>query len=185
MSYTRAVGASLFVLLAPALAGAQDKGQAGVTMGHPGSIGVLWHVTERVALRPDFQFSYISSEAESPGVGLTSSSHGWNIVPGISALFYLKRFDDLRTYVSPRVTFARSTSSFDSAFSGNTATSTNKTYAGTLSFGAQYSLGQRFAVYAEAGFGASRTTGSSGQSSARTSGHQWTTRTGIGAVLYF
>jgi hypothetical protein len=180
-----ALAAGLFLVLLPAAAGAQDKGRAGVTMGYPGTVGVLWHVSENVALRPEFQFSYTSSESSTPDLGLSSSSHGWSIAPGASALFYLKRFDNLRTYLSPRFTFSRSTSSFESGSFGTAATSTNRSYGGSGSFGAQYSPGDRFSVFAEAGLGVTRTTGRSGQSSTRTSGHQWTLRTGVGAVLYF
>ena len=184
-SSTRALAAAWCLILSPAVAGAQDKGQAGVTMGHPGSVGLLWHVSDRVAVRPEFQFSYISSEGSAPELGLTSSSSGWNVAPGVSALFYLRRFDNLRTYVAPRFAFARSTTSSDSALTTGDARSTNKSYVGSASFGAQYSLGPRFGVFAEIGLAATRTTGSSSRSSIRTSGWQWTTRTGIGAVLYF
>jgi hypothetical protein len=181
-SYALTVATGLFVLALPAFAVAQEQGDVGLTIGHPGSVGMLWHVSDRVALRPEFQFSYISSESE--GV-FESSSHSWNVAPGISALFYLKRFDKLRTYFAPRFTFSRATSSFESDLSGQAATSTNRSYSGTASFGTQYSFSERFTLFAEIGLGATRTSGSSALSSARTTGHQWTTRTGVGVAFYF
>lgn len=182
-SFVRAAG--LLIVFSPAVAGAQEQREVGVTMGHPGSVGVLWHVSERAAVRPEFQFSFGTSESTTPGSAGTSSSEGWSVSPGISALIYLQRWDDLRTYVSPRLTFTRSTNSFLPDGSGTTARSTNTTYSGAASFGTQYSLGERFSIFAEAGMGMSRTTGSSELSSTETTGWQWTTRTGIGAVLYF
>jgi hypothetical protein len=180
--YPCSVVTGLFALLLPAFAVAQEQGDVGLTIGHPGSVGVLWHVSDRVAVRPEFQFSYISSESE--GI-FESSSHSWSLTPGISALFYLKRFDKLRTYFVPRFTFSRSTSSFESALSGEDATSTNRSYSGTASFGTQYSFSERFTLFAEIGLGATRTSGSSALSSARTSGYQWTTRSGVGVAFYF
>jgi opacity protein-like surface antigen len=184
-TYPFAAVTGLLVVLMPAFAVAQDQGDVGMTIGHPGSVGVLWHVSDRVAVRPEFQFSYISSESTVGELGLASSSHGWNFAPGVSALFFLQRFNNLRTYFSPRFTFSRSTSSFESDASGSTATSTNKSYSGTASFGTQYSFSDRFSLFAEIGLGATRTTGSSALSSARSSGYQWTTRTGVGAAFYF
>jgi opacity protein-like surface antigen len=181
-SFALAIVTGLFVLLLPAFAVAQEQGDVGLTIGHPGSVGLLWHVSDRVAVRPEFQFSYISTESE--GV-FESSSHGWNFTPGISALFYLQRFDNLRTYFSPRFTFSRSTSSFEADASDDAATSTNRSYSGTASFGTQYSFSERFMLFAEIGLGATRTSGSSALSSARTTGYQWTTRTGVGVAFYF
>ncbi len=31
---------------------AQDDPRVGLTMGYPTSVGVLWHVTDRIAIRP-------------------------------------------------------------------------------------------------------------------------------------
>ena len=38
-------------------AAAQDGGKAGITMGYPASIGILWHAGDRVAIRPEFSIS--------------------------------------------------------------------------------------------------------------------------------
>lgn len=175
------------LLLSPSPAGAapQDPSGAGLTIGHPGSVGVLWHVSERVAIRPEFQFSYLSSETTAGEFGSAVSSSGWTVAPGVSALFYLRRFDNLRTYVCPRFTFSRSTSEFETGSLGSAARSTNRSYSGTASFGTQYSFGQKFSIFAEVGLGMTRTTGESALSTARSTGHQWTTRTGVGAVFYF
>ena len=51
-------------LLCVRTASAQDTRSFGVTMGYPASIGVLWHMNEAVAVRPEFAFDFFSSETE-------------------------------------------------------------------------------------------------------------------------
>ena len=50
-------------LLCVRAASAQER-SFGVTMGYPASIGVLWHMSEAVAVRPEFSFDFFSSETE-------------------------------------------------------------------------------------------------------------------------
>jgi hypothetical protein len=38
----------------------------GVTMGYPSSVGVLWHVTDGVALRPELSFVHTSNVQDAP-----------------------------------------------------------------------------------------------------------------------
>ena len=185
-SLTCALAVGLLALLLPSTATAQHERRVGLTMGIPGAVGVIWHASDRIAVRPEFQFTRLTSESTSPQLGLSSSSDGWSISPGVSVLFYLQRWDDLRTYASPRFSFTRSTNAFTPAgLDAVTAESTNKSYTGSASFGAQYLLGDRFSLFAEIGLGVTRTTGSTELSSTETSGRQWTTRTGVGAAFYF
>ena len=58
-----------FLVLAAALlvltgrtAGAQGAGKAGVTMGYPASIGVIWHASDKVAIRPELTIAGASSK---------------------------------------------------------------------------------------------------------------------------
>ena len=48
---------------APALA--QDKGDVGISMGYPAAVGVVFHLTDSVALRPEISFTRISSDSDS------------------------------------------------------------------------------------------------------------------------
>lgn len=185
-SRTCAVAAGLLtLLLLPSSAAAQEERRVGLTMGIPGAVGLIWQASDRVAVRPEFQFSHLTSESTSPQLGLSSASEGWSVSPGVSVLFYLQRWDHLRTYVSPRFSFTRSTNSFVPSGAIDAAESTNKSYTGSGSFGAQYALGDRFSLFAEIGLSVTRTTGSTDLSSSETSGRQWTTRTGVGAAFYF
>ena len=164
-----------------ARAGAQEKGQAGITMGYPASVGVLWHVSDRVAIRPECSFSW--TDGSSAGI-IASSTQFWSFGTGVSALFYAPAHDNLRTYVSPRFTYTRSQGDSDTSASTTTAYS----FAGM--FGAQYALGRRFGIFGEVGVGYARQGGSTttqflGQTRTESNGNTIGTRSGVGVVLYF
>ena len=155
---------------------AQESSQVGLTMAFPGAVGVIWHATDGTAIRPDFTFSQSGS---SP---LSTSSTAVGV--GASALFYIRKWDSLRAYLSPRFGYQRS--SFTTAGSLVSSPSTN-TYAGSGSLGAEYLLHRRFAVYAETGlmYSHTKTSNISLAISFDSSSHTWGTRAGVGAILYF
>jgi hypothetical protein len=164
-----------------ARADAQEKGQVGVTMGYPAAIGLLWHVSDRVAIRPEF--SFVRNDNSSIGL-FSSDTTFWSLGTGVSALFYTPVRDNLRTYVSPRFSYSRARG--DSGISRST--STNYSFAGM--FGAQYALGRRFGVFGEVGFAYGRSESSSmtellGQTRVTSDSDSIGTRTGVGIVLYF
>ena len=180
---------------------AQDAGQIGISIGYPAAIGIVWHVTDSVAVRPDISFSTGSAESTAPRfdilgstVSAASSSDSTTVTVGVSGLLYLGKWDHLRTYVSPRFSYGRLSSS-----SGTTVTidNTNSNYTTTGSFGAQYQIHRRFAVFGETGFGYShsRTSFSSGISlpvqptfpvtTTETVSTSWGTRSGAGVIFYF
>src|SRR5438034_215792 len=117
-------------LLAGGAANAQEKGQAGLTMGYPASVGLVWQPSDGFALRPEFSFSRTSIDSSLTGSGDTSS-----LGVGLSGLFYVGRWESLSAYVSPRFTYNR----LSSESSGTVALpATTKTYSFTGSFGSQY-----------------------------------------------
>src|SRR5262252_8279767 len=159
-------------LLLPAGASAQDTPRFGIVMGFPAAVGILWNVSDRVALRPMIDWSRSSSESTTTISGLppgiptittttTTNISGWNLGAGVSALFYLTKADALRTYVSPGFSYARGSSTIDTTVTGSrglptplptgpvTTRSSNYTTFGA--FGAQYTLGQRFGIFGELG----------------------------------
>jgi hypothetical protein len=166
-------------------AGAQEPGKAGLTMGFPGSIGLIWHATDKVAIRPDFTFTRSTLDG-------TGSSSTWSFGTNISALFYMRKYENVRTYFSPRFSYSRTSSTFDVFLPSQTAiadltTTTSGTGGGGL-FGAQYSPGARFSVFGEAGLSFShRSTGpvSGTPSSTKVKGNGWGTTAGVGVVFYF
>ena len=136
-------------------AGAQEAGTVGITMGYPAAIGLLWHLSDRIALRPEFSFTLTDSSSESL---VNDESHFLSLGTGVSALFYWPATDNLRTYAAPRFSYARTHGD------SSTTESTTDVYTIAGMFGAQYSLGRRFAAFGEVGLGS---------------------RTGVGVVLYF
>lgn len=155
---------------------AQETGHVGLTMAFPAAVGVIWQTTDGIAIRPDFTFSQSGTSS------LTTSSTAVGV--GVSALFYVRKWDNLRAYLSPRFGYQRS--SLTSAGSLVSSPSTTM-YAGSGSFGAEYLLHRRFAVYAETGlmYGHTKTSNTSLTISFDSSSHTWGTRAGVGAILYF
>jgi hypothetical protein len=158
---------------------AQEAGDVGVTVSAPSAIGVIWHVTPRVAIRPDLSFSFNESDAEVTDISSQSFSLGGSV------LFYTGRWDNLQTYVTPRLSYSWSSSSIEG--SGSTLDATQDGWGLSGSFGAQYTLGTRFAVFAEAGLLYSSQTTETPSSFGNNERTSWTfgTRTAIGATLYF
>jgi len=196
------------VLSVGANALAQDAGQIGITMGYPSAVGVIWHVTDNVAVRPEISFSTGSTENPAISSGLSlpdlavdpGEASSTTVTAGVSGLFYFGEWDKLRAYVSPRYTYTRLMSDVASTFSTDAR---NSAYALTGSFGAQYQFHRRFAVFGETGFGYThtRTTLTSTillsiipvgpnvpapvTRSVETNSHSWATRTGAGVIFYF
>ena len=152
-------------------------------MGYPSSFGVVWEVNDRLALRPELSFSVGTSEGSAGGVTGTSSDT-WTVGLGISALIYLKNWDALKTYVAPRFTYSRATSSVESAFGGdNDLKSEGFTVNGL--FGAQYALHRRFSVFGEVGVGFSDGETTLSGIDSRTESTSFGTRTGVGVIFFF
>lgn len=185
---TMRVGWTAAVLLlgcGVATARAQDDHRFGLTMGYPTAVGVLWHVTDRIAIRPEIDASRVSFRTERSSTVIPipqeDEATARSVRPGVSALFYLARRDDLRLYLSPR---------YSHSFNDNSQTGTSETttwlFSGSI--GAQHQLGSRFAVFGELGI-------EYGRSKIRISDLPFlssTTRTtsigsrsGVGVVLYF
>jgi len=182
MSRLAAGGMSLLLLGASAAA-AQEPSKVGITMGYP-AIGVIWQVSERVAVRPELSLSFGSTASTTAlpvqGVSVDRETTSWSTGTGVSVLFYLPKSDNLRTYVGPRVGYTRSSSDTDSL------ASTSSGYSVAGMFGAQYSLGRRFSVFGEVGVGfSSQKSGSSSITTFDIRSHSVGTRTGAGVILYF
>jgi hypothetical protein len=167
----------VFALVAlPGAASAQDVGAKGLTMGYPESIGVLWHVTDRVAIRPEFLFAHSTTDTNLPLDDDSRSSTSIGV--GASALYYLSDRDNLRPYVAPRWMYGHSDPG-----SGGTSITTN-TISGA--FGAQYALSKRFSVFGESGLSYTHSTAKSDVLATITvKGNGIATHTAAGVILYF
>ncbi len=202
------------LLLTSAPAGAQEKGHTGLTVAFPAAIGVIWHVSDSVALRPDVSFSWSTSSVNPsttpvPPTVFTSGGDGSSYGVGLSGLFYVRRWENLSAYVSPRFSYARTSTTVTTTISGVVFTGldgsilngtvdgssfstegTSSSYGLSGAFGAQYSLGRKFGVFGEAGFGYSHSSSSTTSSlpSSSSSGltvNAFGTRAGVGVIVYF
>jgi Outer membrane protein beta-barrel domain len=184
-------------------AAAQERGQIGIGMGYPGSISLMWHITDAVAVRPDVRFRWTGGsdiEAETTTVAF-----------GIAGLWYFARHDGLTMYVSPRFEYAHTSLEYDirlaiPALSPQDlsalglpiasfpqtydASSSTKSFSG--SFGAQYAVHKRFSVFGEAGLdyqkvGRPDFLGSLSSVIARSTDgpRSWGTRSAVGVIIYF
>ena len=91
-------------LLAPPRVYSQDAPRTGLVTGYPASIGLIVKASENVAVRSEFSYSGSNTDSEPPG----SDNQSNRFAIGGSVLFYLRKIDDLRLYVSPRLSFSRS-----------------------------------------------------------------------------
>ena len=176
----------IVLLLAVADVFAQDKGDTGITMGYPVSVGFVFHISDRFAIRPELDLSVATGESDvlsSNG----SSSDSSRVGVGFSALFYLRPPDKLRPYVAPRYVFAHTSSSSDSPVSESESTLTSHAFGGF--FGVQYSLHDRFSVFGEVGvihtFGSTKFELGSGIATLRSESRVTSARTGVGVIFYF
>jgi hypothetical protein len=169
------------LVVCPSSGWGQEAGRTGVTFAYPAAIGVLWHVTDKVAVRPELSFAFTSTE----GTGLESDSEA--LALGASALFYVKRWDTVSAYVSPRFAWARNSTTSQSNFPGPNSeteiTGNSFLYSGSL--GAQAWIGQRFSAFGEVGLGYTRGTAKSSLTGFETTNTTVATRAGVGVALYF
>jgi hypothetical protein len=191
----RGVGlATVVAVVMAAPAAAQDAGSVGLTMGYPAAVGVVWHVSERIALRPDFSVSTSTTESTSTNDSIfvsqvsTTTSTSWSTAVGLSALLYLNAADQVRFYVAPRAAYLRTSIDIDDDQSLAAAfdnTSTGFVAAGA--FGVQYNAHERFAIFGELGAQYTSQSSTSEFLTSRTRGENRTAglRSAVGVTLYF
>jgi hypothetical protein len=211
MSRTLFFVMSAFLLL-PRTVTAQDTPRFGLVMGYPANVGVLIKVSDAVSVRPEVNWSrsvFESTTTLTPfpflpdvypvpvSAATTSTTDGWQVGVGVSGLLYLSKGDALRTYVSPRVNYSRSSTTTDvgipatlSPINARLTTTVTSNYAAAGSFGAQYVLGKRFGLFGELGLNYSHSgdrTPSSISSFFQSDQKSWSLalRSGVGVILYF
>lgn len=174
---SRFVRASMLTLLvlAPSAAAAQEERPLGLSMGYPSSVALLWHTTDRIAIRPELTFSTVSSDTD------TTDLDGHAYTAGVSLLFYTMQRDALSTYVAPAYLFGRSSNESSSGFE-----TTGRVHQVNGSFGVQYRLGERVRVFGETGLSLSKTTNEIDDIfESESSVTRFGTRGAVGVVFYF
>ena len=164
----------------PAVASAQEKGKTALTIAHPTSVGVLWHASDRVAVRPDFTFSISNTDA---GVAETSTD---SIGLGVSLLWYVKKWDQVSAYWAPRYAWTRAKGTSESSLTDDESSSTLTSHTVSGSFGVQGWIGTRFSAFGEVGLVYSRTKADTESSfSFDTTSTTFAPRSGVGIAFYF
>lgn len=164
----------VFVLSACGTAAAQDTGKVGVTMAFPASLGVIFHATDTVAIRPEFSFARNTTEG-------SVETNTWTLGTGVSALFYLHNYDHVRTYVSPRYGYSHASAS---ASSSSIADTTVTSWSVTGSFGTEYAPTPKFSVFGEIGVGYTRQSTTPGIGGFNLKGASTAMRAGVGIIFY-
>jgi len=172
----RSAACLLFVLTASGTASAQDHGPVGVTMAFPAAIGVIFHATDKVAVRPEFTFNHNSTELT------TLDATSWSVGTGVSALFYLRTQDRVQTYISPRFSYTHGESSAVGPTSVPGSSSNGTGFSG--SFGAQYSPSAKFSVFGEVGVDYTSSKNKSELTNSDLTNKSWGTRAGVGVIFY-
>jgi hypothetical protein len=162
-------------------ANAQDDPKFGITMETSPAVGVIWHVSNHLAIKSDIGFSKANSESE------RSSSDQSGITAGVSARLYMGTWDKLRAYVSPAYLYSRATQHAGS--SSLTLENKDSTYNVAGLFGAQYALHKKFAVFGETGVAYSHVTFTSVPSvgfigTTKSVSTGWRSRSSVGVIFY-
>lgn len=161
------VSAAVVIACAWPAAAAQDERRVALSIAFPGEAGILWQASERVAVRTDFGFSWSKHESSfgsDYGV-VTSESSSRSLGAGLSILFTVARWDRLRAYVVPRVSYTDLSGANGAVvgvigvsgdITGGMVPEDRDTRRGRAvelsgSFGVEYALAERFGVYGETG----------------------------------
>jgi len=112
---------------------AQDERRVSLVVDGNGTAGLLFPITDGIALRPDFTYGRSSI---SSGRGLSGDSY--SAMVGLSVLRYLSSEERLRTYVVPRVGY-----SWGSA--------RQRSYDLSAAFGGHADIVRRLGLFAETG----------------------------------
>ena len=191
----------LTALLLPRAAAAQNQPPFGIVMGYPAQVGVLWRIVDRIAIRPEENWTRSTVESVSTatvfnGTGVTTTSVTTTsdanaIGSGVTALIYVSSRDALRTYVAPRLAYSRAATTNDLSAPLTSVVSTPiettaSIYTVSGSLGAQYTMARHFGIFGEVGVQYSRST-ISPNGLARSETKQTSTglRSGAGVILFF
>jgi hypothetical protein len=160
---------------------AQEAGKVGLVMSMPTDVGVIWHVNDNIAIRPEINFHFGSSESEADGTTLSDDSHsGFGLE--VSGLFYMAGTDSVRTYVTPRIGFDWESADDDDGPGDVSANGMEV----SLSYGVQYSPVSRFSIFGELGleYGRGTSTIEVLGTEVESKSSVWGPRTEVGVILY-
>jgi hypothetical protein len=179
------VVALLVLVGSTATAYAQDERPIGLVITSASTAGLIWHISETVAIRPEVSFTFSDVEVGDDDSDVGSDSG----TIAVAALFTVRKWDDLSAYFSPRFSYVRSSAT--STLSVGSITETIETsidgYGLAGSFGLHYRLGDRFAVFGETGVSYTNQTADTDSpfSVRSTEASSFGLRTALGLAFYF
>ncbi len=162
----------LSMIVTASAAEAQEAPRVGLLMATPRTVGVVLHVGDRLALRPDATWSRVSSESST---GAETEATSWTA--GLAGVWYLKAPGTVNLYLSPRVAYVSTTSD-----AGGSSTTKGMEYSG--SFGAEYVAAPRLRFFGETGLALSASE-SKQAAAVMSSSDLMSIRSSVGLVLYF
>jgi hypothetical protein len=171
------LAAAVFVLLllTPLSAFAQDEPKAGLVFSNSSTFSILWRVSDTIALRPEIAFSRTDNSSGA------NESDNTTLTPGVAALIYMSRWDNVRTYVSPRYAVSRLSASNSSPGGSNESSNTAHAFSGSI--GAEYAAHRRFGVFGEVGVAINRLSVESQVSTQHST--TISIRSVVGGILFF
>ncbi|MFC2156343.1 outer membrane beta-barrel protein [Acidobacteriota bacterium] len=167
-------------------------------------VGITFHITSKLALRPYVGFSWMETEVENERAPLPPGSQGQQNRPrppqsvntkasstdllfGLSLLYYFHQSDDFAVYTGANFGYRNLTGETEISARDQDSERSQNTYNAGILLGTQFNLSRHFAIFGEIGFGYS--TGASeldnrGERSSNTK--RWgLMNTGIGLTFYF
>jgi hypothetical protein len=154
-----ALGLSLLALL-PLSAAAGDEGRFGLVARaqSTSSIGVQWHVSENVALRPALLFRYRSNTTlqivPQGGDTISFETSQTTLGAGLDMLFSLPWRGDLVPYLVGGVSYSSLSQDYPLTDAGTIHFERGRVgqFGAQALFGLRYAVSRRFSVFGEAGF---------------------------------
>jgi hypothetical protein len=127
-------------------ASAQEAGDVGLAVGSDGSVGIIWHATNAIAVLPAIQFRHVSIETEGLVSGNEDSTSA--LLFEVTVPLYLKKRDSLYVFVAPRISHSFQ-SEDDELPASLSVDRSNIQVAGLV--GLQYAISERFSVVGTTG----------------------------------
>ena len=159
---------------------AQDSPQLGLVAATPGNLAVIWNYSELLAIRPSLGFAHNSTSTEPPGTETSSTT--WS--PGVSVLFYTRKWDAVRAYVTPAYQYSHTGNSVTPAGGVTTESSTNSNqFSGSI--GAQYDPHRHFGAFGELGLAYTHSSAQVVGAVTSSKNNTWSVRAAVGAIFFF
>ncbi len=168
--------------------GAVKGGKIGVDFAYNGGIsalalngtavGVWWHLTDTIALRPGVGFTSGTTTSTNTTTGVSTETKVSQFNFHVSLPIYLAKLNLVDLYVAPEFSYASTSTTVG-------ATSVSGSGLGVAAaLGLQVAINDQLHIFGELGGGYTSTEGTSGTTQTKVSGIT-TARTAVGAIFYF